>query len=160
TLPSTSELCRALAEASEPEGAAALARRQTHGRGSRGRRWQAPPGNLSISVLLRPREPARDAGQWSLLASVALAEALSTVVPDPTRLTLKWPNDLLLDGRKLAGILVDSAADADARLAWLVIGIGVNLAAKPELPGRPAACIADVAPAPAPEEVAKVLLAR
>ncbi len=127
SLPSTSDLCRELAEAGEPEGFAALARRQTAGRGSRGREWIAPIGNLNLSVLLRPRERAASAGQWSLLAAVALAEALAPADP-----RVKWPNDLLLDGRKVAGILLDSADDGQGSLAWLVIGIGVNLSHVPE----------------------------
>ncbi len=117
-------------------------------------------GNLSLSVLLRPREPAREAGQWSLLAGVALAEALTPYLPDPAALRLKWPNDVLLNGGKLAGILVDSAAGADGALDWLVIGIGVNLAVAPAVPGRPVACLADVAVPPAPEAFAPALLAR
>lgn len=158
-LPSTSDLCRTLAAAGEPEGFAALARRQTAGRGSRGRDWQSPPGNLFLSALLRPREPARHAAQWSLLAGVALAEALSPRLPDPSALRLKWPNDLLLADAKLAGILVDSAAGADGGLDWLVIGVGANLAVAPEVPGRAVAALAEVAPAPPPEDVARDFLA-
>ena len=63
-------------------------------------------------MLLRPRERARDAAQWSLLAGVALAEALAPHVPERTALRLKWPNDVLLSGGKLGGMLVDSRADA------------------------------------------------
>lgn len=159
-LPSTSDLCRALAASGEPAGFAALARRQTAGRGSRGRDWESPAGNLYLSVLLRPRERARDAAQWSLLAGVALVETLAVYLPDPSALRLKWPNDVLLRGRKLAGILVDSSADADGMVEWLVIGLGANLAQAPEVPGRAVACLADIAAPPAPEEVAERLLAR
>jgi BirA family biotin operon repressor/biotin-[acetyl-CoA-carboxylase] ligase len=160
TLPSTSDRCRARAAEGEPEGLAVLARRQTQGRGSRGRDWQSPAGNLSLSVLLRPRERARDAAQWSLLAGVALAEALADHLPDPAAPRLKWPNDVLLGGRKLAGILVDSSADADGMVEWLVIGLGVNLAVAPDVPGRAVACLADVAAPPSPERFAEALLAR
>jgi BirA family biotin operon repressor/biotin-[acetyl-CoA-carboxylase] ligase len=159
-LPSTSDICRDLAAAGEPAGLAVLAHRQTRGRGSRGRDWESPEGNLFLSVLLRPEERARDAAQWSLLTGVALAEALAGYLPEPSMLRLKWPNDLLLDGRKLAGILVDSSADADGMVEWLVVGIGVNLAVAPEVPGRKVACLADVAAPPAPERFAQTLLAR
>lgn len=159
-LPSTSDFCRARAADGEPDGLAVLALRQTRARGSRGRDWTSPAGNLSLSVLLRPREQAREAGQWSLLAGVALADALAPVVPDPALLRLKWPNDVLLGGAKLAGILVDSAAAPDGALDWLVIGIGVNLAVAPDVPGRAVACVADVAAPPSPEAFAAVLLAR
>ena len=128
-LPSTSDLCRSLAEAGEPDGLAVLARRQTQGRGSRGRDWVAPPGNLNLSVLIRPRETVASAAQWALLAAVALAEALAPIA----RLQVKWPNDLLLDGCKVAGILLDSADDGRGGLAWLVIGMGVNLAQTPSV---------------------------
>ena len=159
-LPSTSDLCRTRAVEGEPAGLAVLARRQTQGRGSRGRAWESPDGNLFLSVLLRPRERARDAAQWSLLAGVALAETLAPHVPERTALRLKWPNDVLLSGRKLGGVLVDSSADPAGVLDWLVIGIGVNLAVAPVVPGRAAACLADVATAPPPETFARALLAR
>ena len=159
-LPSTSDLCRDLAEAGEPDGLAVLARRQTAGRGSRGREWTSPPGNLSLSVLLRAREPARHAGQWALLAGVALAETVAHYLPVPHAIALKWPNDVLLDGRKLAGILVDSAADAEGQLRYVVIGIGVNLAVAPERPDRSTACLAELTAPPAPEDFAERLLGR
>ena len=159
-LPSTSDLCRGRAEAGEPAGLAVLARRQSQGRGSRGRAWSSPAGNLALSVLLRPRLAVRDAACMSLLVGVALAEAVASVVPAGTHLALKWPNDLLLNGRKLAGILLDSHGDGAGGIDWLVAGIGVNLAAAPDLPDRVAACIADVAPAPTPEAFAELLLDR
>jgi BirA family biotin operon repressor/biotin-[acetyl-CoA-carboxylase] ligase len=95
-----------------------------------------------------------------LLTGIALAEALAPLVPEPRALGLKWPNDVFLNGGKLAGILVDSAARADGTLDWLVIGIGVNLAVAPDVPGRAIACLADVALPPSPEAFARVLLAR
>ncbi len=155
-LPSTSDLCRVRAQAGAAEGLAVLARRQTDGRGTQGRGWASGAGNLCLSVLLRPAEPARRAAEWSLLAGVALVEALAV----PAGLALKWPNDVLLHGRKLAGILVESAAEPDGTLAWLIIGIGVNLAVAPEVSGRATACLAEVAPAPAPEMFAVALLDR
>ena len=158
-LPSTSDLCRARAADGEADGLAVLALRQTQGRGSRGRDWQSPVGNFYGSVLLRPREPARDAGQWSLLAGVALADALASLLPPSAALRLKWPNDVLLGDAKLAGILVDSAAGPDGWLEWLVIGAGVNLEVAPEVPGRRVAAVADVAAPPTPPAFAELLLA-
>lgn len=159
-LGSTSDLCRTLAIAGEPGPLAILARRQTQGRGTRGREWVSPAGNLFLSVLLRSREQARDVGQWSLLAGVALAEALLPLLPDRAALRLKWPNDVLLAGAKLAGILVESSAKPDSTLDWLVIGIGVNLATAPELPDRRTAAVAQVATPPAAEDMARLVLAR
>lgn len=123
---STSDLCVTLAQTGEPAGLAVLAVRQTHGRGSRGREWQTLPGNLALSVLLRPSHP--EVGHWALLAAVALADAL-----DAAPVQVKWPNDIMLDGRKLGGVLVDTAWAPAGGLAWLVIGFGANLCAAPDL---------------------------
>lgn len=152
TLLSTSDLCRTLSEAGEPEGLAILARRQTAGRGSRGRDWISDDGNLSLSLLLRPRDPPRDAGHWALLAGVAVAESL-----DRAGVALKWPNDVLLHGAKLGGILIDCATDPAGDLAWLVIGIGLNLAAAPILADRTAASLSD---GTTPEALATRIMAR
>lgn len=141
TLPSTSDLLLQRAEAGEPEGLAILARQQTAGRGRSGRHWASPPGNLHLSVLLRPRGPAREAPQWSLLAGIALAEAAAACLPVGAALRLKWPNDLLLDRAKCAGILAETALTPTGGLAWLTLGFGVNLAHAPPLPDRPTAIL-------------------
>jgi len=159
SLPSTADLCRSRAEAGEPEGLAILARQQTAGHGTRGRSWTGAVGNLFLSVLLRPGGPAGEASQWSLLAGVALAEALSAGLPDKAVLALKWPNDVLLHGRKVAGILLESAADARGGLVWLSIGLGANLATAPPVPGRGIACLAECGPPPPPETMARRVLA-
>jgi BirA family transcriptional regulator, biotin operon repressor / biotin---[acetyl-CoA-carboxylase] ligase len=158
SLPSTSDLVLRLAAAGEPEGLAVLARRQTAGRGRDGRAWQSPPGNLFLSLLLRPDASAREAPLWALLGAVALAEALEPSLPDPSALRLKWPNDLLFGGAKLAGMLCESAATQDGRIEWLVVGLGANLAVAPEVAGRATSCLADVGPPPAPEAVAARIL--
>lgn len=159
-LPSTSDLVARLAEAGEPEGLAVLARRQTAGRGTQGRGWESPAGNLHLSVLLRPDEPLRTASQWGLLAAVALADAVAEVLPDPAAVALKWPNDLLLGGAKAAGILAEASAGPAGRIGWLCLGIGVNLAHAPAVQGRATACLAGqgIAP-PDPAVFAERLLA-
>jgi BirA family biotin operon repressor/biotin-[acetyl-CoA-carboxylase] ligase len=156
-LPSTSDLLAQKAEAGEAEGLAILARQQTAGRGRSGRVWASPPGNLHLSVLLRPEGPAREAPQWSLLAGVALAEAATLLVPDPSALRLKWPNDLLREGAKCAGILAESALAPGGGLTWLTLGFGVNLTHAPALPDRPTATLGGTEP---PEEFATRLLCR
>jgi BirA family transcriptional regulator, biotin operon repressor / biotin---[acetyl-CoA-carboxylase] ligase len=158
TLPSTSDLCRERAEAGEAEGLAVLAIRQEAGRASHGRGWSSPEGNLYLSVLLRPDVKLHQAAQWSLLAGVALAETVASLLPQAAPLSLKWPNDLLLGGRKIAGILLDSAGDTEGRLSWLVIGMGLNLASAPDVPGRETACLAELIAPPAPQQVAPILL--
>ena len=158
-LPSTSELLIQLAEAGEPEGYAVLALRQTAGRGTQGRAWQGPSGNMYMSVLLRPAEAPRFAAQWSLLAVLAVADALAPRLPDPSVLSVKWPNDLMLGGAKAAGILTDIATDESGGIAWVVLGIGVNLGVAPQVPGRMTACLADLGVTPpSPQEFAADLL--
>ncbi|NOG71158.1 biotin--[acetyl-CoA-carboxylase] ligase [Roseicella sp. DB1501] len=156
-LPSTADLLNARAEAGEAEGLAILADEQLAGRGRAGRGWTSPPGNLYLSVLLRPAGPAREAPQWSLLAAVALAEAASALVADPGAVRLKWPNDLLVGGGKAAGILVESVLSATGGIAWLGLGFGVNLLHAPALPDRPTATLGG---AERPERFAARLLAR
>jgi BirA family biotin operon repressor/biotin-[acetyl-CoA-carboxylase] ligase len=153
SLGSTSDLCRARAEAGEAEGLAVLARTQTAGRGSRGRQWISDRGNLALSVLLRPTIPASEAGWFALLAGVCVAEALAPVAD----VRLKWPNDILFHGAKLGGVLIDTATSQNGGLDWLVIGMGVNLAQAPSGTGRAVAALDGTVP---PEDVAIRLLDR
>ena len=158
-LESTSSLVKQRAEAGEAEGLAIQALRQSAGRGRQGRGWESPAGNLYISVLLRPAVPLRDAPQWSFVAAVALAETLNGLLPEASKLSLKWPNDLLLQSAKAAGILVETGIAPSHALDWICIGIGVNIMSKPNLPDRPTACLAEYSAAPpAPEALAQSLL--
>ena len=158
-LESTSTLLKQRAEAGEAEGLAIQALRQSAGRGRQGRGWDSPAGNLYISALLRPAVPLREAPEWSFVAAVALAETLKPLLPKAARPMLKWPNDLLLDGAKAAGILVETGVAANHELDWICIGIGVNIATKPSLPDRATACLAEYLPdPPAPEVLAARLL--
>jgi BirA family biotin operon repressor/biotin-[acetyl-CoA-carboxylase] ligase len=110
-------------------------------------------------VLLRPEVPLRDAPQWSFVAAVALAETLNALLPEAATLKLKWPNDLLLQGAKAAGILVETGVATNNALDWICIGMGVNIAAKPSLPDRATSCLAEYLGAPpAPEALAQSLL--
>jgi BirA family biotin operon repressor/biotin-[acetyl-CoA-carboxylase] ligase len=158
-LESTSTLLKQRAEAGAAEGLAIQALRQSAGRGRQGRGWDSPAGNLYISVLLRPAVPLREAPQWSFVAAVALADTIKTLLPEAAKLTLKWPNDLLLDGAKAAGILVETGVVPSHTLDWICIGMGVNIATKPSLPDRATACLAEYLPdPPAPEVLAARLL--
>lgn len=162
SLPSTSDACIEQAKAGAPDGLAILAENQTAGRGSRGRIWACPPGNLYLSVLLRPRNDAEGAGagQWALLAGVVLIETLAQFAATPDGLRLKWPNDVLSDGAKLAGILVDAAMTANTGSDWLVVGVGANLASAPVIEGRQiAALVTPNGAPPQPAEVAEAFLA-
>lgn len=120
---STNDLAAEMAADGAPEGTVVLADEQTGGRGRRGRTWSAPPGSsLSLSMVLRP--PGPDATRLlTLRLGLAAARALDAVGVD---VTLKWPNDLALGDRKVAGILCESSI-AENRVTHVVAGIGVNL---------------------------------
>jgi biotin-[acetyl-CoA-carboxylase] ligase BirA-like protein len=129
TVGSTNDVARNLAEAGEPAGLFVRAERQTAGRGRHGRSWQSPPGNLYASLLLRPTRPPAEVASLSLVAALALAEAIERVSNGRIAPRLKWPNDLQVKAAKLAGILLEMSADGRGGCAWLIMGIGVNLGA-------------------------------
>lgn len=123
----------ALAGGGADEGLWLRADRQADGRGRQGRAWASPAGNLYASTLVRLRPGDPPPATLALVAAVALAEVVSSLTGE---VTIKWPNDLLLGGAKLSGILLERAGEA------VVIGIGVNLAHHPDLPDRPATSLA------------------
>lgn len=129
---STNEEAKRLAAEGAEEGTLVWALEQTAGRGRRGRRWHSPRGNLYLSLVLRPDAPPAEAAQLGMVAAVAVGDALGTVMPPLTEVWFKWPNDILVNGRKAAGILVESAAGAPGRLDWLVLGVGVNVECHPQ----------------------------
>ena len=121
---STQAQAARLADAGAPEGSVVVADAQTAGRGRHGRPWWGEPGNsILVSVILRPRIPVERTPHFSLLAAVSSREALKSVTNLP--IVIKWPNDLLVGGKKVAGILVEGGS-IDKRLLHLVVGIGVN----------------------------------
>jgi BirA family biotin operon repressor/biotin-[acetyl-CoA-carboxylase] ligase len=142
---STNDALIERAVAGETHGIALLAHRQTKGRGRRGRTWIGPSGNLALSVLLRPSLPSAAIGQVVFVAGLALREALQSFVMDGRSLSLKWPNDVLLDGAKLAGVLVESEP-GPTDVAWIVIGFGANLAHAPALEDRRTASLGPTPP--------------
>lgn len=114
-----------MAEAGAMEGTVLLAERQTGGKGRLGRRWESPAGvNLYCSVILRPQLPPYEAPQLTFLSAVAVARAVQLV--SGLQPAIKWPNDLLLNGRKVAGLLNEMNAETD-RVGFVILGIGVNL---------------------------------
>jgi BirA family transcriptional regulator, biotin operon repressor / biotin---[acetyl-CoA-carboxylase] ligase len=130
TVPSTQDELRALAEQGAPEGTLVIAEQQTNGRGRMGRTWISTAGKgIWMSLLLRPPVPLPHTPQLTLLAAVALSRAISRIVP--LTIGIKWPNDLLVDGKKISGILLESAAE-DERLRYVVVGLGVSVNLEPE----------------------------
>ncbi|MGH6985916.1 MAG: biotin--[acetyl-CoA-carboxylase] ligase [Caulobacteraceae bacterium] len=133
------------------------ARRQTAGRGRRGRAWSTQEGNLAASFLFTSERPPLEASQVSFVAALALADFARTYV-DPTLVAIKWPNDLLLAGRKAAGILVESGPSATSAL-WVVVGFGFNLASAPKGLTPPATALSAhmASPPPGPAEALRAL---
>lgn len=107
-----------------------LALEQTGARGRRGRPWQMPAGNFAATLLFRPKVSLPGAALYSFVAALALEEALAQVAGPHVALSIKWPNDVLLNGGKIAGILLESMGTGGAP-SHLAVGIGVNLAAAP-----------------------------
>jgi len=128
---STNDEARALAEAGAEDGTLVWARSQRAGRGRRGRSWHSPPGNLYLSLVLRPDCAPAKAAQLSFVAALGAAGAIGAVAPPLTEIAYKWPNDILVNDRKVAGILLESSITGGSRLDWLVLGMGLNLAAAP-----------------------------
>lgn len=123
---STNDDARELAARGAPHGALVVADAQTAGRGRQGRAWISPPGeNLYASFVLRPRRPAAACATLSLVVGLAVAEALEAHARG-ARMQVKWPNDVRVGGRKLAGVLVEGSLRGD-EFAWLVVGVGVNV---------------------------------
>jgi len=124
------EAVRQAAEGAE-DGTLVWARSQTAGRGRQGREWTSPKGNLYLSLVLRPDCEIAQAAQLGFVAALAVAEAVGSVAPPLVETTFKWPNDVLFNSRKGAGILLESSLSPDARLDWLVLGVGINVASHP-----------------------------
>jgi len=128
-IPSTQGCLSALERAGVPAGAVVIASAQTGGRGRRGRRWHSPPSlGLYASALMRPAEDGALAVRWSLAAAIAACEALREL---GAAAEIKWPNDLVVGGRKAGGLLVETRTEA-GRLRAVLIGCGVNVAQRVE----------------------------
>ncbi len=132
TIGSTNDEAKALARAGAANGTLVWADEQTAGRGRRGRLWRSPPGNLYLSLVLRPDAAPSRAAQLGFVAALGLGDALQPLVGPALRLRYKWPNDLLANGQKLAGILLESETSASDRVDFVVVGIGVNIVSAPE----------------------------
>ncbi len=130
---STNEEAKALAQTGADAGTVVWAREQISGRGRHGRSWASPPGNLYLSIIQRPDCSPANAPQLGFATGVALADTLVRL--GDSAVALKWPNDLLINAKKASGILLESAADGDGRLAWVIVGVGVNVEnSPPKLP--------------------------
>jgi BirA family biotin operon repressor/biotin-[acetyl-CoA-carboxylase] ligase len=141
---STNEEARRLAAGGAEDGTLVWAREQTGGRGRRGHRWASPAGNLYLSIVLRPECGPNEAAQLGFVAALAIGETCGAVVPPLVELHYKWPNDVLLNGRKISGILLESQSAAGGALDWLVLGVGINVASSPRDTEFPATSLREV----------------
>jgi BirA family transcriptional regulator, biotin operon repressor / biotin---[acetyl-CoA-carboxylase] ligase len=153
---STQDMLHAMAADGATDGTAVTAVEQTDGRGSRGRSWRSPRGGLWLSVLSRPQAPM-PAEALSIRVALAVAGALERRGVDGVQ--LKWPNDLILDGRKLGGILSEARWSGD-RLGWIAVGVGINVANEvPEELAKTAIALSERLPDARPSELALPVIA-
>lgn len=162
TLPavgSTNDVVRERALAGAAEGLVVRAEEQLAGRGRHGRTWTSPPGNLYVSILFRPSCPLAEAATLSLVVGLSLADTIATAARPGHDLRLKWPNDLLAGGAKIAGILLENVS-ADPLRPAIVTGLGVNVEAAPEGLPYPATTLRALGLEITPEALLEQLLAR
>lgn len=123
---STNDELKEAAADGAPSGTVLVATTQREGRGRHGNAWISPAGNLYMSLLLRLECDAQVATQLTFLSAIALADAL------PVDVSLKWPNDVLCDGKKLGGLLLEASSGPGGKADWVVIGLGLNIAHHPD----------------------------
>lgn len=141
---STNDDARVLAREGAPEGTVVLASRQSDGRGRLGREWASPEGGAYLSLVLRPQVTPADLAPLALVIGLGIAQGLSECLG--VDVSLKWPNDVHFAGGKLAGILLEMAAETD-RVDWVVVGVGLNVRRGGDTPPPPAgACLDDAVP--------------
>lgn len=150
---STNAHAQRLSEAGERGPVWIRANAQSSGRGRKGRHWVSKPGNLYTTLLITPDAPLASLSQLSFVTSLAVYDLATHVLGSDTDLSLKWPNDVLLNGRKLSGILAETIPVTGADRVSVAIGCGVNLQHAPDGTRYGATCLADHGPAVEPGEV-------
>jgi BirA family biotin operon repressor/biotin-[acetyl-CoA-carboxylase] ligase len=135
---SSNDEAKRLAQAGAEDGTLVWVREQLEGRGRQGRAWASPPGNLYLSLVLRPECTPAEAAQLGFVAALGLGGGVGSVTPPLIEVRYKWPNDVLFNGRKGAGILLESRMAPAGGLDWLILGLGVNVTSFPEDAAFPA----------------------
>jgi BirA family transcriptional regulator, biotin operon repressor / biotin---[acetyl-CoA-carboxylase] ligase len=143
TVDSTNDEAKRVARAGAEEGTLVWGIEQTAGRGRRGHAWASPPGNLYASLILRPGCPLDQAAQLGFVAALAVGDTLGSICERLDGLSYKWPNDVLVRGRKIAGILLESELGEGEAPRFVVIGVGINLVSSPRDAAFPATSIAE-----------------
>jgi BirA family biotin operon repressor/biotin-[acetyl-CoA-carboxylase] ligase len=139
---STNEDAMAAAENWSEDNLVVWSLEQTGGQGRYGRSWASPKGNLYASILLHPECSLEQASQYSFLTSLAIMDSLQQFL-SPERIRLKWPNDVLVDGKKVSGILLQSGPLKNDHVEWLVVGMGINVLSYPKDTVYPATALAE-----------------
>lgn len=145
TLPSTMDEAHRLAQEGASSGTLVLAETQTKGRGRLGKDWSSFPENVHVSCVLRPRLSYEKLSWLSFAVAVAAGHALLPFLKDEGALQYKWPNDILLDGQKLGGVLIEAGPESTVpgKPSWVVFGLGVNIRAAPKHLEMPATSLFD-----------------
>lgn len=138
-LESTQDTARDFAEKGAGEGLAVLARSQTAGRGRLNRQWLSREGNIYLSFILRPDIETQNIGHLSFVISLGIASFLEEKIGGHTKISLKWPNDVLVNGSKISGLLLESGFKKEGRLDFIIVGIGLNVKHAPDY----ACCLGD-----------------
>ncbi|WP_024516452.1 biotin--[acetyl-CoA-carboxylase] ligase [Bradyrhizobium sp. Tv2a-2] len=139
---STNDEARRMISAGRVPAFAVAARRQTAGRGRRQRVWIAPAGNLSLTIAAPWRPGRTDGSTVALVTGLAVQRTIAAVVGERAKVAIKWPNDVLVDGAKISGTLIEASE------ATLLVGTGINIASRPEGVSYPTACLQDVVVGP------------
>lgn len=153
TLPSTNDYCIEQAKLGRKLNLAVLTDSQTAPRGSRGREWVEPTGNLALSFLYWPSFSVKDVCWVPFIASLALYDAIDALCGTSEDLYIKWPNDLLFKNKKIAGILIESHVEYPDILEWLVLGFGLNICSAPIIEGKELGCLKDFVTGDLPQAV-------
>jgi BirA family biotin operon repressor/biotin-[acetyl-CoA-carboxylase] ligase len=138
---STNDEARGLVAAGVAQGTVVWAETQTAGRGRHGRDWVSPAGNLYCSIILHPKVDPSHLPEIAFVTALAVRDAIAPALPGAVPVQFKWPNDVLADGRKIAGILVEAEKLPDEPRTALVVGVGVNVASAPRETDYPATSI-------------------
>lgn len=133
-LDSTNAEGRRLAGGGASHGAVIWAKRQSAGRGRLGREWVSSDGNLFVTVLINPPVALEQCPQLSFVAALAVAETLEGILPESAKIACKWPNDVLVSGKKIAGILLEAFTTKEIahEKQWIAVGVGINVDSAPE----------------------------
>lgn len=157
SIDSTNEEAKRRAEAGAVGPLWLAARQQTQGRGRQGRVWQGDPNNLAVTYLATFAQPASQLANLSFVVALAVADTCDAFGVSPAA-AVKWPNDIYINGAKVAGVLLESGGTSDGRI-WLAMGMGINLASHPDGLDYPASHVGAHIPnaPPAPEQALVVL---